>query len=265
MHKGTRRFRTSRHLLVLGFTIAMSATACLVNAGAEKDEATPPRTPRTTQVCIDRSGSYDFSSNALATVADVLPAATGPGDTLFVRWIEENSYAPAATARMDDGRDATWEFPAVSAAPVNPGQFADPFVEDAFHTDSTRVAGEQALFEAFRDGVAAELRAIAPPGIAQRTDVFGCLSKACELLRQPGDVLWIASDLEDNVARDVHCQLPQAHVVVTLFQCDVPCPEKRWHWATLFGSYGARSTTYLDPALPPSALADQFKEIEVGR
>ncbi len=247
--------------------VAVTATlfgACVTNPAVPQTPTGSPPTPRSIQICVDRSGSYDFPKRALSTVSDVLPRIAQSGDTLYLRWIESNSYAAAAGVKMSDGREATWQYPSVEPSPAPLPDLSDPRLVRRYHDAATRTADQQRWLDAVVASSADQIRQIVPPPSSDSTDVFGCITKACELLRRPGDVLWIASDLEDNVGRRVDCMLPAVSVIVTLFQCDVPCPEKRWYWASLFGRYGGASTTYLDPSLPLDAVATQIKEAAHG-
>jgi hypothetical protein len=234
------------------------AIACLKpteTAGPEQQD------PRTIVMCIDRSGSYDFPVRAVAELKNLLPHVIQPGDTLYVRWIEENSYAPEAAAERVDGRTAVWQFPFVSPPPEPLEELADPKDKAEFQRRAEATFVETLAFNGAVAAAIGEVTQIAVPSEpAQMTDVYGCVTKSCELLRNPADIVWIASDLEDNVGRTIDCKLPQAQVVVSLFQCDIPCPEKRWSWASLLATHGAQSTTYLDPSLPVEEVAKRIRE-----
>lgn len=252
----------NRLIVISGLVIAVLAVACVKNTNPDTGPGVVHG--HATQACFDRSGSYSFVEQAMRTFREAVPTYLGPDDTVYLRWIESNSYAPQAAIQLPDGKVATFHFPQVELSLPTPEPFSDPSVVAAFEQQAKRLIEQQAQFDGLLASAEAEIQAIVVPPPSDRTDVFGCIAKACELLEGPGDVLWIASDMEDNVGYQADCNLHGAAVVVTLFQCETPCPEKRWIWASFFGSHGAAGTTYLDPSLTAEQVANKLEEVRDG-
>jgi hypothetical protein len=244
-------------------TILVGALLSVVGCVDEQERAAETTTTlsRRIQVCVDYSGSYEFAPEAFSMLAAMLPDVVRPGDLLFFRWVNESSYSDAAAMRFSDGTVASAELPGVDADPAEPDAF-DPQSEWSAYRDAvTRVAAQRQWFEGVVGVMVDQLDAVDLPAPAQATDVNGCVEKFCDLASGAGDVLWIFSDMEDNVGRPIKCQLPDVQVIVSLFQCDTPCPEKRWHWASVLAEHGAGGTYYLDPSLPATTLVQEFKEV----
>lgn len=223
----------------------------------------PPAVARSTQSCFDGSGSYSFVDPALQTFREVLPHYAEPGAVFYPRWILENSYRPEAAIRLADGRYATTELPNVDPEPEPPEAFSSPVVVREYEEKLALVQRQRTAFDAALSAFIDQMGDVVPPARSDGTDVFGCIAKACELL-EPGDVLWIASDLEDNVGRTAECDLSGVAVAVTLFECGTPCPEKRFAWALFFDSLGAASVIYLDPSLTAAQVASKLQEVRDG-
>ena len=196
-------------------TLILVAGLLAVGCSAVPDEAaivSPPAPercaePRRIVVGIDRTGSYQSFQSGRDQIASVIEWGGCPGDEIFLRWIQTNSYEPSAEI-------LTLRLPSLRPRPTPSGLLNER--RQSLADQAAWVQRAQA-FGAERLRVASELRAVTVTP-ADGTDVFGFLAKAAEILANtpPGSlpVVIVASDLEDTRGWDTNFDLAGAAVLV---------------------------------------------------
>lgn len=190
---------------------------------------------------VDRSGSYDANLIALHQIADAIENGACPGDELFIRWIEDDSYA--ATAQITSTI-------LVDLAPP-PAKPSSPFEQRDHAEAMQRWSVAARAFRRQRHEVAQLLRELSPE-TAEASDVWGGIHKADELLAntpagaQP--VLLLATDFIDNVDRVGPFSLHGAAVRVIVYEADDPTEARarRAEWGERLLESDAASVEFRD-------------------
>lgn len=248
--------RTLNLMFVALFLFA--ATGCTstdVAAGSPSASTTAESrcaVPRTVVVGIDRSGSYALVSDGIAQVARILDRTACPDDIWYLRWIEADSYGPAAAI-------TTITFNPVPPQPTKP---ANPLARRA-HLEALQAWGRHvAVFRAERTKAAKAIEALRRAGVAGGTDVVGFLMKSDELLvsapAHAQRVVLMTTDLQHNVDRDGAFDLRGAHVLLLVFQADDPvtAQQLRVYWDERLSSSGAASVRFRDPMETADTVLD---------
>jgi hypothetical protein len=185
---------------------------------------------------IDVSGSYKLTVPAILQTAALVEHEGCPGDTWFVRRINDRSYDDSATMH-------SFRLPGPWLA-----------VRNAFDRRQKEAA---ALAE--HDFLRARVEAVARlreanPGAASMTDFTGFIAKAGELLAKAPEgsrkVLLIASDMVDTLGRTGAINLKDVAVVVMMFQgsANIDRTQRlKKTWEDRFRKLGASSVRFLDP------------------
>lgn len=226
---------------------------------AGDEPASPPG--RSAVVCIDRSASYRYTRAASSAIGQWILDTAHPGDTFYLRWIEESSYRPEAEI-VPAIRVPPEPTPAVlPATPLAANPFETTAVARATATvhavetlagaaDATRAAEQHTA----RDDLALRVAQLAKvqPTPATASDAFGCTKKASELLAGfDGDrYLIIATNLEAAVPDDRPLKLDRVQLRMVYYQCDDPsrCDQLKTAWTGLAGSSNAASIQFSDPS-----------------
>jgi hypothetical protein len=243
------------------FILTLTALAGLL-AGCRASAATPPPPPAPTTnrlvVCIDRSTSYEYTDQALVAFADLIGRLPreGMGWRVDLRWVAENSYGDAA------------QIMTVSIPPLPPKPQArprNPF--DRREAEARRAALEAYEAEVGRIRADAARAAEALSGLrwqpALGSDIWGCFSKAAELLKGGGWVA-VASDLEPyGPQQRAEADLRGVRVHVVFFQArDARRAQViRQMWVGWLKEAGAEEVIFHDPS---RGLEDLEKELGVG-
>jgi hypothetical protein len=186
---------------------------------------------------IDVSGSYHLIDKAFQQAADQVATRAGSGNVWYFRVINARSYDDSAAI-------LTLRCPPTALRTTNPFERAGRQRERdaAVKLDQARRAAADYL-RRFR------------PKRADRTDVFGFLAKAGELLESAPDgtekVLFVSSDLADNVGQRGAIKLAGVRVVIAVFQggADAQATQNlRARWTERFLRWGARDVTFVDPS-----------------
>lgn len=244
-----------RKLIVLIAILVPLASGCSprVSGAAQPNEAPPSRcaVTRTVVVGLDRSGSYSLAGRGAAQVATLLDRAACPGDTWYLRWIEEDSYQSGAAITTV----------AFAPVPPQPTRSANPLAR----RERAAALGEwDRLRQAFvveRSKASAAVRAL-QPAVAGGTDVVGFLMKADTLMAdapaRAQRVVVMTTDLQHNVDRDGTFALHGAHVLLLVFQADDPtlARELRTSWQERLIRSGASAVTFRDAMEPADHVLD---------
>lgn len=246
--------RTSTIILVV--LLSMVVSGCANSASGDQSHPASASVsrcaiPRTVVVGIDRSGSYSLTGAGIEQIARLLERVACPGDTWYLRWIEEDSYRASAAIHTV----AFEALPPQPTAPANP--LARRTREEGLRAwDATR-----RKFLKGRSEAAGLLRAQVPP-TAGASDVVGFFLKGDELLettaRPSQRVVVVATDLRHNIERDGEFQLHGAHVILLVFQADDPHEARalRAAWLDRLTQAGAASVRFHDPMEPVDHVLD---------
>jgi hypothetical protein len=208
--------------------------------------------PGQLMICIDRSTSYRFTNDVLEAIAEMLPQLVrpGPGWSIHLRWLAENSYRPEAAIM-------NIKVPPLPAEPTPPPDEANPFArrEDAGRRaayDDEMAGYLEQLSEAKADvqDQAAQLRGLSWEQ-AYGSDIWGCVQKASELLGADGGWLLIASDLEEyGQQQKAAPSVNDVHVHIVYWQVDeaARAAEIQETWRGWLGDAGAVEVKFHDPA-----------------
>ena len=175
------------------------------------------------------------------SAADAIEYGACPGDELFIRWLEGDSYA--ATAQITSTI-------LVDLAPP-PAKPSSPFEQRDHAEAMQRWSVAARAFRRQRHEVAQLLRELSPE-TAEASDVWGGIHKADELLAntpagaQP--VLLLATDFIDNVDRVGPFSLHGAAVRVIVYEADDPTEARarRAEWGERLLESDAASVEFRD-------------------
>ncbi len=227
----------------------------------------PPPIPHKTIIfCDDETGSYSpvyfhSAANQVAAWVTSIPQSNESGATVYIQWIEENSYSDAATYGRYDILAVPYDPPPPGAVATVPAMQAEQ--------QQTAIASATTLSEAYQQQHAAYLSQLsaAQTGAAsvarqiQRiqhntagsSDIWGCLQRATERFAEaPNDLkyLVIASDMEP-VGPQEHAQVDLHGVQVTIinFETDaVGSYDSRVnYWTTQITKSGAAKPKFYRP------------------
>ncbi len=216
----------------------LGALACSVESTTPPEASASPEEPaapaaRTIVIGVDRSGSYDFLTVGLNKAARLVAEAR-PGDAVYLRWISGTSYLneeQAARVRLPEG---------------DVGNCTDNVFDNRCDTF------EEALSDFKRTHVI-RILALRPPA-ASNTDIMGFIQAASDTLATVGTgkerLLYLATDLKDNVHHQIQPDLAEVRVVVIALQTDAD-PEttlqRRDTWRRIFEGYGAAEVRFETP------------------
>lgn len=222
-------------------------------------ESAPPQRTKAVVACVDRSRHYRYTAQARAALAVWLQGTAQPGDVYYLRWIEENSYQPAAEAVPAIRVPLLGTpVPMQPTAPV-PNPFSGDQVAHATATTSAQQTAQvaaAATHEAQGRATAAAVRRQLDAfqqlqvGAAASADVGGCVRKAAELLADaPQDrYLVIASS---GVGPDVTgVALDRVQLRLVFLQCNdaAECDNVKEAWRALAASSNAANLRFGDPS-----------------
>jgi hypothetical protein len=224
-----------KHSLILVSIIIVLIFGCQDKKHAGDKIPEPKLKPRRVIIIgIDATGSYKLREQAKNMVARVINELE-PGDILYLRLINENSY-------LDNCTIFRLELPA-----LNRPKSDNPFNRKAkrlrksqiFHINSLKKEGLQRLADiTFK--------------VAKNTDIYGFLAASNDRFNlAPQDyqkILIIASDLKDNVRHKVNLDLSGAYVAIVGFQNSKNPQESRSlknNWTKKFMQSGAAKVIFL--------------------
>lgn len=236
--------------LLVPCLVAALFSACSGLQTTAAPDATPPQTDQLPTVVrgpiagvagLDVSGSYGTFETARTQLLAVLRAARA-GESWQVREISARSYA-------DDASIVVLRMPLRREVAANPwDRRAKQRIRQANEARLKPVQDALAGLEAFSPEKL-------PRAVRRRTDIYGFLAKAADVLgRAPATtrkVVVLASDLEDTAVQGrVNMDLNAAEVFVIAFESgvDVTATQRlRKHWIGELQRLGAGTLTFLDP------------------
>lgn len=249
--------------LLLLLALAVASTGCVPLPGAasavpiqateEAPERTQCRAPRHIVAGVDRSGSFDGLRHSLDELAGLIERSACPGDTVYVRFIEENSYRPEAAI-------ATLTFTEV---PDRPDAAAHVFDQRNHRLQVEHWMRAAQRFAQERRDAGTLLRELHPIQ-AGGTDVVGFLVKADELLGNAlgGEerIVLMLTDLQENMDRQAHYTLPGATIIVLAFEGErvEEAPALRAMWVDALRASGAVRVHMRDASEPFPQRLDEL-------
>lgn len=228
-------------MLAAGCSLAPVSPASTTNVRAKA--STPGRcaTPRRIVGILDRSGSYSSNGIAFRQLGDAIERGACPGDELFLRWLQDDSYGPGAqitsTVLVDVG--------------PRPAPPSNPFEQRQYAAQVRRWAQTARQFQGQRTALAHFVRGLHPES-AGASDVWGALHKADELLANTPTgsepMMVLATDFKDNVDRIGPFALHGAAVRAIVYEADDPVEDRRrrQEWETRLLESGASSVLFRD-------------------
>ena len=262
-----RHRRIAYNTIVCTLTfVALSACPVFVDPKPTPTATPVPAAPTATIVfCNDESGSYPVSyfqsaARKMADWVDKLVTPGQPGTTVYVRYINSDSYS-------DSAYYLTIDVPKVDNAPAQPTPLPTPPPLNP-PARATATANTQATQTAYNNAKAAvdkemsdgqksvkdqtdHLRKMPHPGTSS-SDIWGCFQKATDLFvgATGPKYLVIASDMEiAGPQQKVKVNLNGASVTIINYKCydASSCYSRENYWTNALKSDQPGPIKFLDP------------------
>lgn len=229
-------------VLIFFFTILVVITGCMFQPQSKVVEK-----PDVVVFAIDRTGSYNLTTQAMNMAANLLVKSAQPGDLFFFRYISDQSYADAEAI-------FTLKLPAITSVTANP---FDPKARRQLKSDHKKI-------NQLKDVAASRLRN-KTPNQAPNTDIYGAVIKASEIFSDydtgtySSKIFIMATDLKDNLNRPGKMDLTGVKVVILMFESDVnpqATQERKEYWKKLLLENKACCVEFFDHSQPIESIKE---------